>query len=83
MDSSEGSSKGGLCPGILLGILWFLILWLFAWPLSFFISWFYIFLIPFSACIKPLKGVCTALLTAVNLPLTCAENMIAMKPLCK
>ncbi|KAJ8303434.1 hypothetical protein KUTeg_019830 [Tegillarca granosa] len=80
---SEGSGKGGLCPGILWAILWFLILWFLAWPIAFFIAWLYVLLIPFSACIEPLKGVCEAILKVVNLPLTCAENMIAMKPLCE
>lgn len=83
MGQGEGSGKGGgLCPGILWAILWFLILWFLAWPVAFFIAWLYVLLIPFSACIEPMKGVCEAILKVLQLPLTCAENMIAMKPLC-
>ncbi|CAH1780423.1 unnamed protein product [Owenia fusiformis] len=82
MGQGEGSGKGGLCPGILWGILWFLILWFLAWPFAFFIAWWYILFLPFCACIDPCKGVCETLLKLVQLPLTCAENMIAMKPLC-
>ncbi|XP_074646864.1 uncharacterized protein LOC141902847 [Tubulanus polymorphus] len=82
MGQGEGSGDGGLCPGILWGILWFLILIFIGWPVGFFVAWFYIFLLPFSACIEPLKAVCDAILSVVKLPLTCAENMIAMKPLC-
>ena len=77
-----GKGAGGLCPGILWGILWFLILIFIGWPVAFFIAWWYIFLIPFTACISALKAVTDLLLKCVNLPLTCAENMIAMKPLC-
>ncbi|KAJ8303439.1 hypothetical protein KUTeg_019835 [Tegillarca granosa] len=53
------------------------------WPIGFLIAWVYVLLIPFTACIEPLKEVCEAILRVINLPLTCAENMIAMKPLCE
>ncbi|KAI8791066.1 CAunnamed protein product [Biomphalaria glabrata] len=82
MGLGEGSGKGVLCPGLLWAILWFLILWFLVWPIAFFIAWLYVILIPFSACSEPLKVVCEAILKLVKLPLTCAENMIAMKPLC-
>lgn len=87
MGSGEGQGEGkgqggGLCPGILWGILWFIILIFLGWPIAFFVAWWYIFLLPFSVCIEPLKGVCEALLKVINLPQTCAENMIEMKPLC-
>lgn len=75
--------KGGanLCPGLIWAILWFLIL-LLAWWFAAIIAGFYILFLPFSACIDPCKGVCESLLKLVQLPLTCAENMVAMKPLC-
>ncbi|KAH3768576.1 hypothetical protein DPMN_173593 [Dreissena polymorpha] len=78
----QGRGRGGLCPGILWGILWFLILWFIGWPVAFFVAWWYVFLLPFSACCDCMKTVCEFLLKVVQLPLTCAENMIAMKPLC-
>ena len=78
----EGSGSGGLCPGILWAILWFLILIFIGWPIAFFIAWLYILLLPFSACIEALKEVCEVLLRVVKLPLTCAQNMVAMKPIC-
>ena len=78
----QGKGKANLCPGILWGILWFLVLWFVGWPVAFFIAWLYILFLPFSACIDPCKGVCEALLKVVQLPLTCAENMINMKPMC-
>jgi hypothetical protein len=81
MGEGSGSGQGGLCPGLLWAVVWFFLL-LLAWWLAFFIAWLYILLLPFSACISPLTGVCEALLKVVQLPLTCAENMIAMKPLC-
>lgn len=78
--SGEGQGRGG--AGILWGIIWFLILIFLGWPIAFFIAWLYVLLIPFSACISPLKDICDAILKVVQLPLTCAENMVAGKPLC-
>jgi len=78
----EGKGHGGLCPGLIWAILWFLILIFLGWPIGFFVSWWYIFLLPFTVCIEALKEVCELLLRVVKLPLTCAENMVAMKPLC-
>lgn len=80
--AGAGGGKAGACPGILWAILWFLIFWFLAWPLAFFIAWLYVFLLPFSVCIDAMKGVCDAILKLVQLPLTCLENMIAMKPVC-
>lgn len=78
----QGSGRGGLCPGLLWGVVWFLILIFLGWPVGFFVAWWYIFLLPFGACIDPIKEACEVLLRLVQLPLTCAENMVAMKPLC-
>ena len=80
--AGEGKGKAEPCPGILWAILWFLILWFLAWPVGFIVAWLYVLLIPFTACIDALKDVCEALLRVVKLPLTVAEIMIAMKPLC-
>ena len=78
----EGKGKADCCPGVLWGILWFLGLVFVGWPVAFFIAWFYIFCLPFSACIGPCKGACEFLLKGVQLPLFFAENMVAMKPVC-
>jgi len=75
----EGGGRGNLCPGLIWAILWFLGLWFIAWPIGFLIAWLYVLLIPFTACIDPLKGVCDAILKLVQLPLTFAENMMKMK----
>ena len=71
-----------MCPGLLWAICWLIILFFIAWPLAGFIAGFYILLLPFSVCIPPLKDVCDPLLKALQLPLTCAENMMNMTPLC-
>lgn len=80
--AGEGSGRGKLCPGIIWSIIWFLVLIFLGWPIGFLIAWLYVLLIPFSACIDPIKGVCEAILKLVQLPLTCAEGMVNMKPLC-
>ena len=77
----EGKGEGG--AGILWGILWFLAIWFIGWPIGFLVAWLYVRLLPFSVCIDPLKDVCQVLLRCVQLPLTCAENMVSMKPMCK
>ncbi|BFZ19242.1 hypothetical protein BsWGS_22281 [Bradybaena similaris] len=82
MGSGDGSGQGGVCPGLLWSILWFLILIFLGWPIAFFIAWLYVLLIPFSACCSPLKDVCDAILKLVQLPLTCAEGIVGMKPIC-
>lgn len=82
MGEGSGSGSGGLCPGLLWGILWFFTLIFIGWPVGFLIAWLYIFLLPFGACIEPIMGVCEALLKLVQLPLTCAQNMVQMKPCC-
>uniref|UniRef100_A0A1I8H7L6 RRM domain-containing protein n=1 Tax=Macrostomum lignano TaxID=282301 RepID=A0A1I8H7L6_9PLAT len=79
---TKDRTMADLCPGLLWSVLWFFILILLAWPIAFLIAWLYILLLPFSACIQPLQAVCEALLGVVKLCLTCAEGMIAMKPLC-
>ncbi|PAA63110.1 hypothetical protein BOX15_Mlig002586g2 [Macrostomum lignano] len=70
-----------LCPGILWSILWFLALIFLGWPIAFLLAWIYIFLLPFGACIDPIKDICEAILKVIKLPFTFAENMINMKPL--
>lgn len=79
----EGSGKGRLCPGLIWSFCWFVVLIVIGWPLAFFIAWLYILLLPFSACIEPVKGVCESILKVVQLPYTCAEGISDMKPLCK
>ena len=81
MGEGEGSGTGGACPGILWAIIWFFLILLTIW-LAMFLAWWYIIFLPFSVCISPLQSVCEALLKAIQLPQTCTENMIAMKPLC-
>jgi len=68
-----------VCPGLLWAILWLIALLLIGWPIAFFVAWFYVFLLPFGACIDAIKGVCESLLKLLQLPLTFAENMVHMK----
>jgi hypothetical protein len=79
MGAGDGKGAGA---GILWAILWFLIFIFLGWPIGFLIAWLYVLLLPFAACIKPLKDVCDSILKIVQLPYTCVENMINMKPLC-
>jgi len=70
-----------LCPGLLWAIVWLIALLVIGWPVGFFVAWFYVLLIPFAACVDPLKGLCETLLKLVQLPRTFAENMYNMKSL--
>jgi len=81
MGEGEGSGAGDVCPGILYAIIWFLLIFV-TWWLSFLLSWFYIILLPFSGCIRAIGNLEEGLLRVINLPKTCGENMVAMKPLC-
>ena len=82
MAGGEGQGHGVSCTGILWAIIWFLTLIFIGWPIGFLIAWIYVFLLPFSACIDGMKGVCESILKLVQLPLTCANNMVNMKPCC-
>ncbi|KAK7114485.1 hypothetical protein V1264_000540 [Littorina saxatilis] len=75
----EGRGKGD--GGPLASLFWLLILLFLAWPIASCIAWLYVFLIPFSVCIKPLTDVCAAILKLVQLPLLCATNLMAQTPL--
>ena len=78
----EGSGRGDLCPGLCWSILWFLGLIFLGWPIGFLIAWLYVLLLPFGACIDPLKEVNEAILKIVQLPLTFTENMLEQKACC-
>ncbi|CAG5129614.1 unnamed protein product, partial [Candidula unifasciata] len=81
VDFGSGTGNGGVCPGLLWSSLWFLQLVFMGWPVAFFVAWIYVLLLPFSACVDVLKSVCEFILKVVQLPLTCAEGMISMKPM--
>lgn len=68
-----------VCPGLMWAILWFLAFIFIGWPVGFFVAWFYVFLLPFGACIDGMKGVGDALLKLLQLPYTFADNMVKMK----
>lgn len=78
-----GLGKGDLCPGLIWALLWLIILLIVAWPIAFLLAWIYVLLVPFGACIDAFKSLGDSLLKFVQLPLTCAQNMVNMKPLCK
>lgn len=81
MGVGEGKGSAGLCPGILWSIIWFLLILLTLW-IAFILAWFYVILLPFAGCFSVLRGACEALLKVIQLPMTCAENMVSMKALC-
>lgn len=82
MASGEGAGRGNLCPGLLWSVLWFFGLIIIGWPVGFLVSWLYIFLLPFGACIEPIRGLCDSILGIVRFPYQFAENMVQMKPCC-
>jgi len=71
----------GGAVGILWAILWFLGLLFIGWPVAYFLVWLYVLLLPFSACIEPLKSIEESLLKLVQLPLFFTEKMVKMEPL--
>ena len=77
-----GEGAGGVCPGLLWSLCWLIVLVFIAWPLAGFFAFIYIILLPFSACIAPLKDICDPLLKCLQFPLTCAQNMMSMEELC-
>lgn len=68
-----------LCPGLLWSLIWLLLLIFIGWPIGFLVAWLYILLLPFSACISLVRDACDFLLKVVQLPVTCAQNMMEMK----
>ena len=82
MGEGSGSGSGNLCPGLIWAVLWFFALIIVGWPVGFLLGYIYIFLLPFSVCIDPIKSLCEALFKLVKLPLLFAQNMLKMKPCC-
>ena len=82
MAGGTGSGSSALCPGLIWAIFWFIGLLVIAWPVAFLLAWLYVLLEPFGACISPLAEMCDGLLRLVQLPLTFARNMMAMKSCC-
>ena len=70
-----------ICPGILYSIVWFLLAFIIGWPVAAFLAGFYIFLMPFAACIPPLESCLDQLLLIFKLPLIWAKKGVAMTPL--
>ena len=85
MAGGEGQGQGSGYGGaeLLWSIIWFIILIFIGWPLGAFFIWWYILLLPFSLCIPALKDIEDILYTAIELPGTCTEKMLAGEPLCK
>lgn len=77
-----GKGQGGGAKGCLSAIIWLLLLWFVAWPIAFLLAWVYIFLLPFGACVDAIRSINEQLVRILQLPLTCAQNMIDMKPIC-
>ena len=67
------------CPGIIYSVLWLLILWFIMWPVAGFLSFFYILLMPLSACLPFLKGVCETLNKWIQYCQVIGENIKGMK----
>lgn len=76
-----GEGKGAGAAGFFCAVVWFVLIFV-TWFISFFLSWFYIILLPFAGCIRPVESLEAHLLSAIQWPMTCAKNMVAMKPVC-
>lgn len=81
-DGEGQKGAGGCLIGLIWSILWIIVLIFVGWPLAFFLGFIYVILLPFSACLSPLREVCESLLKAVQLPLACAEGVVQQKPMC-
>jgi len=78
----EGEGRGGGANGCLSAVIWFLLLWFIGWPVAFILAWIYVLLLPFGACIDGIKSINEQLVRILQLPLTFAQNMVDMKPIC-
>jgi len=74
----DGSCDCGCC----WMILWILVLIFFAWPIALFLCPFYVTLLPFKACCSGCIPFIDIIYEGILLPLLCAENAVAGKPMC-
>lgn len=81
LGEGQGRGSGGRAPGICWSLLWFIVM-IVAWWISFLLVGIYVLLLPFSACIAPVRGLSDSLLHCLTYPGRCAENMINMTPMC-
>jgi hypothetical protein len=82
MGEGHGQGEGGGAKGCLSAVIWFLLLWFVGWPVAFILAWIYVLLLPFGACIDSIKPINEQLVRILQLPLTFAQNMVDMKPIC-
>ncbi|CAH1261643.1 Hypp2413 [Branchiostoma lanceolatum] len=70
--------------GWLWSIMWIILLVIIGWPLGLLCAVLYVFISPFQACCS--CGGCSEFISllnrGVNLPLTCAKNMVTQSPPC-
>lgn len=78
----SGTDVAGSCLGLFWSLIWLILLVFVGWPVGFLVAWWYIMLLPFSTCIELVKDACDFLLKVIQLPVTCAQNMMDMKPVC-
>ncbi|XP_043247287.1 uncharacterized protein LOC122394464 [Amphibalanus amphitrite] len=79
--SAMGSGAGSVgC--VFWGLIWLAILVFISFVLAGFCAGWYIILLPLTVCIGGLSGLTDTLLTGIQFPKTCAENMLAGTPLC-
>ncbi|KAL7064679.1 hypothetical protein AAHC03_05153 [Spirometra sp. Aus1] len=69
------------CPGILYAIIWFLLAIFIGWPIAGILAGFYVFLLPFAACIAPLAELLDAMLKIIKLPYYWMKKCIRMNSL--
>ena len=53
---------------IVWSLIWFILLIFIGWPIACFCVFFYILLLPFSACIRPIEQITDFLYKCVRLP---------------
>jgi len=74
--------QGGGIGCIFWGLIWFIVLIFISFFVAGFCAGWYILLLPLTVCIGGLSGLTDTLLTGVQFPKICAENMMSGKPLC-
>lgn len=66
----------------LWSLLWLLGLIFIGWPVAGILAGIYVFILPFTVCINPCKGLGDILLRGVQLPHLFAEGIVQGKPMC-
>lgn len=80
--STQSGNPCGCGKGCIWLLIWIIILVFFAWPIAMIMCPIYVLALPWKACCDCCNPVVDGLYEAVLLPLVCAENAVAGKPMC-